>query len=69
MRDAMQPFSEVTSSRENVATNVGNQHCGPASIIGFVCPVCGGTLEDIKLKRICTRCRTIVETCCEGGRG
>jgi len=25
----------------------------PAAL-GFVCPVCGGMLEDIKLKRICS---------------
>lgn len=34
-----------------------------------VCPVCGGNLIDIRMKRQCARCHTICETCCEGGRG
>lgn len=34
-----------------------------------VCPVCGGTLVDIRHKLQCSRCHTICETCCEGGRG
>ncbi|MFN5300926.1 MAG: hypothetical protein ACK5HA_21850 [Planctomycetaceae bacterium] len=33
------------------------------------CPVCGGELMEIRAKRQCTRCHTICETCCEGGRG
>jgi hypothetical protein len=33
------------------------------------CPVCGGRLMEIRGKLQCTRCRTICETCCEGGRG
>jgi hypothetical protein len=33
------------------------------------CPVCGGRLIEIRGKLQCTRCRTICETCCEGGRG
>jgi hypothetical protein len=33
------------------------------------CPVCGAPLMEIKHKLQCTRCRTICETCCEGGRG
>jgi hypothetical protein len=33
------------------------------------CPVCGGPLVEIKQKLVCTVCRTICETCCEGGRG
>ena len=33
------------------------------------CPVCGGHLIDIRQKRVCERCHTICETCCEGGRG
>lgn len=37
--------------------------CRPA------CPVCGGRLVEQKQKLICSRCRTICETCCEGGRG
>ncbi|MDX2035835.1 MAG: hypothetical protein SFX72_04230 [Isosphaeraceae bacterium] len=33
------------------------------------CPVCGGPLVEIRAKLLCARCRTICETCCEGGRG
>ncbi len=33
------------------------------------CPVCGGKLVEIRGKLVCSRCRTICETCCEGGRG
>ena len=34
-----------------------------------VCPVCGGKLIEIRAKLQCSRCHTICETCCEGGRG
>ena len=37
--------------------------CRPA------CPVCGGTLVEIRHKLQCAQCHTICETCCEGGRG
>ena len=33
------------------------------------CPVCGGALIEIRAKLQCSRCHTICETCCEGGRG
>lgn len=33
------------------------------------CPACGGRLIEIRAKLQCSRCRTICETCCEGGRG
>jgi hypothetical protein len=33
------------------------------------CPACGGPLVERRGKLICSRCRTICETCCEGGRG
>jgi DNA-binding response OmpR family regulator len=33
------------------------------------CPVCGGRLIEIRGKLQCSTCRTICETCCEGGRG
>ncbi len=33
------------------------------------CPVCGGFLVEIRAKLQCSRCHTICETCCEGGRG
>jgi len=35
--------------------------CRPA------CPVCGGRLIEIRAKLQCSQCRSIVETCCEGG--
>ena len=40
-----------------------NQESKPA------CPVCGGKLIEIRAKLQCSRCHTIYETCCEGGRG
>jgi hypothetical protein len=33
------------------------------------CPACGAPLVEVKAKLVCSRCRTICETCCEGGRG
>ena len=33
------------------------------------CQICGGRLIEIRAKLQCERCRTIWETCCEGGRG
>lgn len=33
-----------------------------------VCPVCGGATIEIRGKAQCSRCHTICETCCEGGR-
>jgi hypothetical protein len=33
------------------------------------CPVCGRELIEIRAKLQCSRCHTICETCCEGGRG
>lgn len=33
-----------------------------------VCPVCGGPTIEIRGKAQCSRCHTICETCCEGGR-
>ncbi|MCA9164997.1 MAG: hypothetical protein R3C99_02395 [Pirellulaceae bacterium] len=34
-----------------------------------VCPVCRGSLIEIRGKLVCSRCHTICETCCEGGPG
>jgi hypothetical protein len=39
------------------------KQCQPA------CPVCGGSLIEIRAKFQCSRCHRICETCCEGGRG
>jgi hypothetical protein len=33
------------------------------------CVVRGGRLIEIRGKLPCSRCHTICETCCEGGRG
>jgi hypothetical protein len=33
------------------------------------CPACGGPLLEIRMKLVCRTCRTVCETCCEGGRG
>jgi len=38
-----------------------------ASACRQACPVCGGRLIEIRAKLQCSQCRTIVETCCEGG--
>lgn len=35
----------------------------------LACVVCGGRLIEIRSKLQCSRCHTICETCCEGGRG
>jgi hypothetical protein len=35
----------------------------------IACPACGGRLVEVKAKLVCSRCRAICETCCEGGRG
>gem|GEM_PF-1710357 len=44
--------------------------CQPVGGMRFrACPVCGGELMEIRAKLQCTRCHTICETCCEGGRG
>ncbi|QDU39076.1 hypothetical protein Mal4_34110 [Maioricimonas rarisocia] len=40
-----------------------------ASTTACACPVCGGGLVEIRMKLQCSRCHTIVETCCEGGPG
>lgn len=34
----------------------------------MACPVCGGSLMEIRAKFQCTRCHRICETCCEGSR-
>ncbi len=32
------------------------------------CPVCDGRVVPMRGKLICERCRSIVETCCDGGK-
>ena len=58
-------------TQENVAASSGGTTTvddGPVSSF-CACPACGGALMEIRHKLQCQRCHTIVETCCEGGRG
>jgi hypothetical protein len=55
--------TDRNASRESSSSNCQTGGARPA------CPVCGGELMEIKHKLQCSRCRTICETCCEGGRG
>lgn len=48
---------------EKVLHETTVDQCRPA------CPVCGGSLIDIRAKLQCSKCHRICETCCEGGRG
>ena len=41
----------------------------PTETCRAACPVCQGRLIEIRGKLQCSRCHTICETCCEGGRG
>ncbi|TWT80484.1 hypothetical protein CA13_19030 [Planctomycetes bacterium CA13] len=50
-------------SEEQPLKQTSSASCDPA------CPVCGGSLIDIRGKLQCTKCHRICETCCEGGRG
>ena len=54
---------EPTGRRPEAAEEKESKTCRPA------CPVCGGPLVEIRAKLVCACCRTICETCCEGGRG
>lgn len=53
------PWSELEKKMKSTKA------CEPEQ--GAVCPACGGSLQMIRLKLICSRCHTIVETCCDGG--
>lgn len=57
----------MAEQRTEVRTEDGMERisevCQPA------CPVCGGSLIEIRQKLLCSQCHTICETCCEGGRG
>ena len=57
---------ECDSTADVSETQACSSDCGTTLL---VCPVCGGTLIDIRHKLQCSRCHTICETCCEGGRG
>ncbi len=35
---------------------------------GVICPICGGNVIEIHCVARCTRCHTIIDTCCEGLR-
>ncbi|MDA8745525.1 hypothetical protein N9N28_12905 [Rubripirellula amarantea] len=55
--------AQSRASDDSIDENSGAFGCG-------VCVVCGGrTLIEIRGKLQCSRCHTICETCCEGGRG
>ncbi|RUL88245.1 hypothetical protein [Tautonia sociabilis] len=57
------PERPRTPPEEPPRTEAPPASCLPA------CPACGGTLIEVKMKLVCSRCRTICETCCEGGPG
>ncbi len=55
---------ETLNRRDLPGTGIDRrEQCRP------ICPACGGSLMEIRAKLQCERCHTIVETCCEGGRG
>jgi len=62
----MQP--ERVQMTESDIVRGGNAAC-PDRTQSPACPLCGGPLIEIKQKLQCSQCRTICETCCEGGRG
>ena len=56
--------------KQMVASACGTATAVDGPVSSFcACPACGGPLMDIRHKLQCQRCHTIVETCCEGGRG
>ncbi|MBV8127232.1 MAG: hypothetical protein JO114_06140 [Planctomycetaceae bacterium] len=59
-RGAIMEFPKTPASPKQEQTR---DSCPPS------CPVCGGKLIEQRGKLICSRCHTICETCCEGGRG
>ncbi|HAB14205.1 MAG TPA: hypothetical protein DCE47_21185 [Planctomycetaceae bacterium] len=50
-------------------TPVTHPTTSPPEASAPACPVCGGQLIEIRHKLVCSRCHSICETCCEGGRG
>ncbi len=56
-------MTEQVAERRTDEIAERSEMCRPA------CPVCGGTLIEIRHKLQCSQCHTICETCCEGGRG
>jgi hypothetical protein len=65
MQDAIAQESASTSAAEP-GRSAGEP---PVSTCWAACPVCGGTFVEIRHKLHCSRCHSIIETCCEGGRG
>jgi hypothetical protein len=68
MNDAAPPDEAVRASTNpgliaKIPPRPAPAACSPA------CPVCGGRLVEIRAKLVCSQCRAICETCCEGGRG
>jgi len=39
------------------------EECGPCD--DMPCPLCGGEVVEIKMKKCCLKCRVVVESCCE----
>jgi hypothetical protein len=59
------PVLPDDSKSSNPVSRTTNQNCPSRPC----CPVCGGGLIEIRAKLQCSKCHTICETCCEGGRG
>lgn len=60
---------ETVQKTSDVKPVPGSIASEPQSPVTTACPVCGGRLIEIRAKLQCSRCHTICETCCEGGRG
>ncbi len=60
------PSSELLSP--STRNRVNNDSHPQSEQVGCA-PACDGRLIDIRHKFVCLQCRTICETCCEGGRG
>ncbi|TVP96069.1 MAG: hypothetical protein EA381_17775 [Planctomycetaceae bacterium] len=66
----MHHTSTTPASAEPRSANLGSGDWSSSDqgANGCVCPVCGGRTIEIRGKAQCSRCHTICETCCEGGR-
>lgn len=65
-------MSTMPNQAESIGQTTPDSQCQlPVGAEGHrVCPVCRGkTLIEIRGKLQCSRCHSICETCCEGGRG
>ena len=65
--EAKDVIGSVSMDRDPGArTSCSTRDSGPSRP---ACPACGGRLVEIRMKLQCSVCRTICETCCEGGPG